>query len=71
MVLVIVGLDQEVYDLCILMCGWMIYVFGGVKWLLLYSGWIDEYINLIFWLGLNVFLLEKVDFYDNLMVFFE
>ena len=66
-----VGIEEEARKLCIPMIGRMIHDTKGNKRFSSYSGRKDEYINSISRTGLNSLLLDKVDKYPNVDVFYE
>jgi kynurenine 3-monooxygenase len=66
-----VGLQDKVRDLCIPMYGRMLHDTSGNTKLSPYSGRKEEYINSISRSGLNALLLDEVEKYDNVKLFFE
>ncbi len=69
--LAMVGLEAEARKLCIPMEGRMIHDTSGQKRFSQYSGRENEYINSISRTGLNALLLDKLEEYSNVNVFFE
>ncbi len=67
----IAGLKETVLDECIPMKGRMIHPLGSDAFLSPYSGRADDYINSVSRPGLNIFLLEEADKFDNVTVSFE
>ena len=66
----LVGLEEEVKQLCIPMNGRMLHDTDGNTFFSPYSGRTDEYINSISRTDLNIMLLNAADQFDNLTVHF-
>ena len=66
-----IGMEEEVRELCIPMLGRMIHPLGGTPWFSRYSGREEDFINSISRPGLNAALLDKAATYDNLSMHFE
>ena len=66
----LVGLEEEVRELCIPMNGRMLHDKEGTTLFSPYSGRKDEYINSISRTDLNIMLLDAADQYDSLQIHF-